>query len=71
MIPLSQAYLCPGNDSELLSNGVEVPAIGTHITTNSRVCECGNTNLVSLERILNREPYMVIETAIVMRIGAS
>lgn len=42
MIPLQRAYLCPGGED------------GPHITANARGCECGNANLVSLARILDR-----------------
>jgi hypothetical protein len=45
---LSDAYLCPG------------PAIGLeHVTDNPVCCDCGNENLVSLGRILNRKPTYV------------
>lgn len=37
-----ELYLCPGDDA------------GVHITTNSRQCPCGNRNMVSLAKILNR-----------------
>ena len=40
---VQDAYLCPGNDD------------GAHITNNSACCGCGNTNLISLSKILNRE----------------
>lgn len=39
MIPLERAYLCPDG----------------HITASAERCECGTTNLVSLQRILDRD----------------
>jgi hypothetical protein len=42
-IPLSRAFLCPGEDGE------------AHITDNPAMCGCGNTNLFPLARILDRQ----------------
>lgn len=39
---LQNAFLCPGDES------------GAHITFNAVACECGNSNLASLARILDR-----------------
>ena len=44
MIPLERAFLCPG-----VFEGV------AHITDNAICCECGNSNLASLAKILDRE----------------
>ena len=47
---LSDAYLCPG------------PAIGLeHITDNPVCCDCGNANLISLGRVLDRKPYPAVD----------
>lgn len=40
---LQDLYLCPGDEN------------GAHVTTSSVRCECGNSNLASLQRILDRE----------------
>lgn len=45
-ILLSKAFLCPGNGED---DG------GAHITDNTCCCDCGNSNLASLARILDRE----------------
>lgn len=42
MILLADSFLCPGNE------------YGAHITTNSTCCECGNSNICSLAKILDR-----------------
>lgn len=44
MLLLARAWLCPGTGES-----------GPHITENARRCECGNTNLASLARILGDE----------------
>lgn len=44
MISLQNAWLC-GND---------------HLTESAVQCDCGSRNLVSLARILNREPLLVV-----------
>jgi hypothetical protein len=46
MIPLHNAYLCPGDKQ------------GAHITDNARMCACGNTNLWPLSKILDRDVDM-------------
>lgn len=43
LISLNDAWLCPGDER------------GPHITNNSVCCPCGNTNLASLARIMDRE----------------
>lgn len=43
LLRINNAYLCPGDEE------------GAHITDNSIACACGNTNLFSLARILERE----------------
>ena len=45
---LQSAYLCPGDEQ------------GAHITDNSQQCACGNRNLISLSKLLNR---VTIESA--------
>lgn len=44
-LKVSAAYLCPGTVES-----------GAHITDNPRQCGCGNSNLVRLADILDREP---------------
>ncbi len=48
MFLLQNAYLCPGTEES-----------GPHITDSSVLCPCGNSNLASLARILDREPTAV------------
>lgn len=43
MLKLNDLYLCPGDES------------GAHVTDNANCCGCGNSNLASLGRILDRE----------------
>jgi hypothetical protein len=43
MILLSQSFLCPGTEES-----------GPHVTDNANCCPCGNSNLASLARILDR-----------------
>ena len=50
MIPLQDAYLCPGDEDS-----------GAHVTDNSVCCPCGNSNLASLARILDRDTGKPLE----------
>jgi hypothetical protein len=45
MMLLETSFLCPGVDGR------------AHITSNAVQCECGNRNIQSLARILDRQPY--------------
>jgi hypothetical protein len=43
LLKLSDLYLCPGDEN------------GEHVTDNANICGCGQSNLVSLQRLLDIE----------------
>jgi hypothetical protein len=47
LLSIDKAYLCPGDEN------------GAHVTDNPVCCGCGNSNLASLSRILDREKTVV------------